>query len=478
MPLLVTVIFGYKTYVLLRFPVLQTLWQQDARGVAPDWHGIMRGVAFIGDPAVDKRLGCPADTHACFYAFDRDRPTLGVDGPRALLAGGTGSAATSAACAAVLSNCNQWGECLKRRDWCIMSGAMPDWLLHRFPEPWMQEVRTTYLFGRPDLLNPTHLVCLHYRPLVQWMTEADIKPGKLLMLWDVEESEGPGAYGGGLAEPLGDTAFLPLLRGPLVFQRIRMGEFGTFDHRFVQQLPFDLRREAQVSGARALRFPYHLKKMQLELQPDGALMRLAALVRQKANLDPNAFATRPHVVIVRRQKTRVLQDAEALRATLSTAGMTATILPAGTMNFKQQVNAVGRAAVMVAVHGADLMNMAWLPRGASVVEIAPVHDGYRGRTVMRKPDYFNIARLLGLRHLEYVSPSNATLLLDSSTGTVADWNHVNFVASVPINIPHLTAIVKTAIMAACGSCYEPCGPVDSEGRLQCLPAAVEAQQGL
>lgn len=46
-----------------------------------------------------------------------------------------------------------------------------------------------------------------------------------------------------------------------------------------------------------------------------------------------------------------------------------------------QVEAIGRAAVVVAVHGADLMNMAWLPRGASVVEIAPVHSGYGGRTV-------------------------------------------------------------------------------------------------
>lgn len=48
---------------------------------------------------------------------------------------------------------------------------------------------------------------------------------------------------------------------------------------------------------------------------------------------------------------------------------------------RAQVEAIGRAAVVVAVHGADLMNMAWLPRGASVLEIAPVHSGYGGRTV-------------------------------------------------------------------------------------------------
>lgn len=42
------------------------------------------------------------------------------------------------------------------------------------------------------------------------------------MLWDVEESEGPGIYGAGLAQPLGDTAFLPRLRGPLVFKCVAL----------------------------------------------------------------------------------------------------------------------------------------------------------------------------------------------------------------------------------------------------------------
>lgn len=58
---------------------MQTPWEQDARGIAPDRHGIMRGVAFIGDPTIDKRLGCPADTHACFYAFDRGRRECPLD---------------------------------------------------------------------------------------------------------------------------------------------------------------------------------------------------------------------------------------------------------------------------------------------------------------------------------------------------------------------------------------------------------------
>lgn len=39
-------------------------------------------------------------------------------------------------------------------------------------------------------------------------------------------------------------------------------------------------------------------------------------------------------------------------------------------------------------------------------------------------------------------------------------------------------LVKAAVMAACGSCFEPCGPVAADGAVQCLPPEVEAKQGL
>lgn len=39
-------------------------------------------------------------------------------------------------------------------------------------------------------------------------------------------------------------------------------------------------------------------------------------------------------------------------------------------------------------------------------------------------------------------------------------------------------LVKAAVMAACGSCFEPCGPVAADGVVQCLPPEVEAKQGL
>lgn len=62
--------------------------------------------------------------------------------------------------------------------------------------------------------------------------------------------------------------------------------------------------------------------------------------------------------------------------------------------------------------------------------------------VMRKPDYYNIAKLTGMGHLEYVSPRNATLLRNSS-GALVDWNHVNFVGSVPIDVSDLTVPTPT-----------------------------------
>jgi hypothetical protein len=65
-----------------------------------------------------------------------------------------------------------------------------------------------------------------------------------------------------------------------------------------------------------------------------------------------------------------------------------------------QVQAVADASALVAVHGAECMNLMFLPKRGALVEIAPTHYGYGRRTAMRKVDYFNLARLLGKFHLE------------------------------------------------------------------------------
>ena len=30
--------------------------------------------------------------------------------------------------------------------------------------------------------------------------------------------------------------------------------------------------------------------------------------------------------------------------------------------------------------------------------------------------------------------------------------------------------MKAAVMSACGDCYQPCGPVNAKGEVQCIPA--------
>ena len=52
---------------------------------------------------------------------------------------------------------------------------------------------------------------------------------------------------------------------------------------------------------------------------------------------------------------------------------------------------------------------------------------------MRKGDYYNLAQLLGKTHLEYVSPLNASILR-TPDGSLPDWNHVNFVGDVQVDL--------------------------------------------
>ena len=34
----------------------------------------------------------------------------------------------------------------------------------------------------------------------------------------------------------------------------------------------------------------------------------------------------------------------------------------------------------------------------------------------------------------------------------------------------LVVLVKAAVMSACGDCYQPCGPVNKKGEVECVPA--------
>ena len=62
------------------------------------------------------------------------------------------------------------------------------------------------------------------------------------MIWDHARKDGPGAYGEGLAAPLGEMRWLDDMRGPVTFRWLHVGEHGD------------------------LRFPYHLLKHQVGAQ--------------------------------------------------------------------------------------------------------------------------------------------------------------------------------------------------------------------
>lgn len=240
-----------------------------------------------------------------------------------------------------------------------------------------------------------------------------------------------------------------------------------------------------------LRFPYPLDRHAPRLQPDAAFQRLAELVKRRFGLAGGTLQ-QPRVVIARRQRTRILANADALQARLLAAGIETSVVDFGAMSFEAQVSSlsscscsfpaalwipmlllhtlhrnrhkhlalcqrvqvriVHSAAVLVSVHGADCMNLMFLPRAGCLVEVLPMHYGYGRRDVMRKGDYFNLARLLGKQYVEVVSTAASSIIRDAS-GQLADWNHVNFVGNVTVDLDATMAAVRSAVVMACdGQC--------------------------
>lgn len=250
-----------------------------------------------------------------------------------------------------------------------------------------------------------------------------------------------------------------------------------------------------------LRFPYPLDCRAPKLQPDAAFQRLAAVVKRHHGRQQNPTPG-TQVVIVRRLHTRILANAAELQSRLSTAGVRADILEFGSMSFGAQVivlcittcaaklatstshfvssvmrgwctsafgcgevwmpdqpecnctqvAAVRKAAVLVSVHGADCMNLMFLPHRGCLVEVLPTHYGYGQRNVMRKGDYYNLARLLGKQYMQVVSTSASTVIRDAS-GQLADWNHVNFVGNVTVDLDAIVPAVLSAVALARNAGY-------------------------
>ena len=65
------------------------------------------------------------------------------------------------------------------------------------------------------------------------------------------------------------------------------------------------------------------------------------------------------------------------------------------LSFKAQVEAMASTGILVATHGAHLMNMLFLPRGAVVIEVTP--------PLLKSPTYSNLAAMWGLRYMPVYS---------------------------------------------------------------------------
>ena len=134
------------------------------------------------------------------------------------------------------------------------------------------------------------------------------------MIWDQARETGPGPYGEGLAAALGETSWLPEVRGPITFSNLHFGEYGD------------------------LRFPYHLLKHELDLAPDPVFRYLADLAKEAVGVPLKLAAPRPKVVIVQRRRTRVLVDASEIQQRLTAEGMEASVVEFSTMTFAEQAS--------------------------------------------------------------------------------------------------------------------------------------------
>ena len=132
----------------------------------------------------------------------------------------------------------------------------------------------------------------------------------------------------------------------------------------------------------------------------------------------HAAAVAKYVLLLHR-KPRFLVDAESLRLDTLVSAMQRLGLPVRVLCFadlepREQMRAIRGAAVLVAVHGAELTNMLFLPPGAVVIEVSlrygwccdPVPQANQGLLAppcqtkpcrpYHKADFANMAQALGL----------------------------------------------------------------------------------
>ena len=281
-------------------------------------------------------------------------------------------------------------------------------------------------------------VNIHFYAIWKWMKQYRIRPGQLRLLVDFHVPQwAPGTFGTGLASALGTVRWLPLLDpGVLILERV------------------------QFSIPRGRAFVFNIFKHQLDRQIDTDYLELAETVKQahepttakqynaEQDFEPGSIRRAPRVVISKRRPadSRILANADELALFLRNIyRMDACVVSFGELAFADQVRAAAHADVLVGVTGSDLINLMFLPRYGSIVEVFPALD----TNVVFTPELSNMARMLGKNHLSYVSAGNVTVTYDE-TGAQRGGKLLHSAKSVAVSIPDLAALIGVAAQRALG----------------------------
>lgn len=279
---------------------------------------------------------------------------------------------------------------------------------------------TTLLTGMLSGPNPTHQLNIHFYHIYLMMKRNNIPMGKLNIVIDCYEAkEHIGTYGLGLAEAFGPVRLL---------------------HQLPKMTTFE-----QVKWSLPAGFPFDIHYYEVDKTLDCNMVGLAWAVKLHYGIDPNQVADPQKVVIAQRKQTesRRLADANELVAALEMKGYDVSLVTFGDLTFKQQLEAVQDASVLVGVTGSDLVNSVFLPLVATIVEIFPTAHGVQVFT----PELWHLAQMSGKYHMKYVSPYNSTLLYDAE-GHVWGDRPVHQVNITQVHVPSLAALVESAVVTS------------------------------
>lgn len=166
------------------------------------------------------------------------------------------------------------------------------------------------------------------------------------------------------------------------------------------------------------------------------------------------------VVAVRKEgESRRLDNAAELTSHLSQTGYNVTQVTFGSLPFKQQIELMSNAKVLIGVHGSDLVSFLFMPFRAVVIEVLPLVMG----TPLFNPELANQARNYGKIHRQYFSPYNATLVTDPNTGQPIDARPVHLANLVRVHVPDLVVTMQGLIQTSdammwYGLIYGPSAP--------------------